>query len=133
MYKGNLYNSGLFNDASFNVYNADGSHKTIYNIVKTPGVLNNNSFYVSKYTLEGNVEWVTQLGPIQGAGFFGQVGKCIASDSKNNVYVTGYFADLSLNLYSVNNKKQPIILTNTTGSTGENNGFIAKYDENGIC
>ena len=114
----NVYVTGFFGDATFNIYNADGSlGKTLNNIGSGQDV------FTVKYNSNGYVQWAAQMGGIN----INDKGFGISNDSNNNVYVIGYFADASFYIYNADGS-----LGKTLNNTGSGRDvFTVKYDSNG--
>lgn len=75
---------------------------------------NFDDVFIAKYNGAGNLIWVKSAG-----GISGDFGLDIATDSNNNIYITGY--------YILSAKFGNITIT----STGANDVFLVKYDPNG--
>ena len=119
--KNNVYITGLFNDASFNIYNADGTiGKTLFNKDSN----RNYDVFTVKYNSSGTLLWATQMGTLKFA-----VGVGVSTDSKNNVYVTGIFTDEYFNIYNADGTIGKILLN--TGSNGNYDIFTVKYNSSG--
>jgi len=147
-FNNNVYNSGVFFDLSFNIYNPIISPNTsgntpsvaltLLNLNPTSGSPQNNAnCYLSKFNPSGDLQWAAQMGGTTANTntFTSAVG--IFTDTSNDVYLTGSFADVSFNLYNaitpgqtLNTSFAPIALYSTFDSSGATtfpNGYIAKY------
>jgi hypothetical protein len=113
---GNVFVTGYY-DAALTLYNTGGTTgATLTNASAT------NDVFIAKYTSAGAVVWATRIASVSS----GDVGQGIATDTSDNVFVTGYYYG-ALTLYNTGG---------TTGATlsstaGGNNCFIAKYSSAG--
>ncbi|PKR81057.1 hypothetical protein CW751_05590, partial [Brumimicrobium salinarum] len=81
--------------------------------------LGNNDAYLAKYDNDGNLVWVNQLG-----GTDRSAARDIALSANDQVYVTGYFkGTVDFNMGGT---------PNSVTSNGQNDVFIAQYDDNGV-
>ncbi len=102
---GNVYATGSFSDAAkFSGQNVSGS-----------GIF---EIYIAKYSPSGDLLWLKSAGSYQNDEGLG-----IATDSEENVYVTGYFSEICLFGQSPNSV--------TLVSGGRTDIFLAKYNSNG--
>jgi hypothetical protein len=120
---GNLYVTGFFSDTIFEVYNSDGTLSGIS--------LNNNGTnvpdaFIIKYNSNGFAQWGVVMG-----GTYSSFGSSISVDSFGNLYVTGYFADTTFELYNSDGTLSGISLNNT--GTNVPDAFIVKYNSNGFA
>jgi len=133
-FNNNVYLTGLFHDLSCNIYNANtnpANNSPAKILQKTSGILDPENFdaFVAKYDASGRVKWATKIGGTQNphAASFS-----ICSDLKNCVYLTGYFSELSLNIYDAHgNIKKTLTNTSGTGNPEYSDAFISKYDSHG--
>jgi hypothetical protein len=107
--KGNIYATGYFNGS----IDFDPSEKTA--ILNSKGGFD---IFLAKYDCKGDYLWSFNLG----AGN-NDVGQAITVDSKDNVYITGFFVD-TIDLDPSSSNAQFI-------SNGYTEIFLAKYDPNG--
>ena len=117
---GNVYVTGLFNDTSFNLYDASGVGTRKITLTNT-----NKEFtdaFIAQYDSSGHVQWAAKMG-----GLIDDEGLGISAIN-GNVYVTGFFQDQSFNLCDASGVgSNSIALT----SKGGLDGFIAQYDSSG--
>ena len=93
---GNSYVTGTFMDtATFGAYSLANNGA--------------NDIFVAKLDVNGNISWVTNAG-----GSYDEIGYGITLDDYDNIYITGYFAGLS------------IFGSNTLTSIGETDIYVAK-------
>jgi hypothetical protein len=110
-----LYLTGSFSDSSLSFY--DVSKNTSIKLINySQGGTNT---YISKYDLSGTPLWVSLIG-----GTVYDQSTSICTDDKY-IYLTGYFSNSSLVLYSASHK--PLFTLNNY-SQGGTNTFIAKYN-----
>lgn len=149
-FNNNVYNSGYFNDLSFNIYNPITSPNTsgslpsvaltLSNLYPTSNSPSNNNItcYLSKFNPSGNLQWAAQMGGTTPNINTNNSAIGIFTDTSNDVYLTGAFSDLSFNLYNaitpgqvLNPSSPPITLYSTFGSSSQVffiNGFVTKYN-----
>ncbi len=77
-----------------------------------------NDIFVAKYTASGDYVWANKMG-----GTSADIGRSLALDGSNNVYVTGYFQGTV--------DFDPSISTANLVSSGAHDGFVAKYASTG--
>jgi hypothetical protein len=125
----NIYVTGFFNTNTF--INSYSSISSGIILTDTFGELIGNGgqdAFITKYNSSGQVQWATNMG-----GILQDRGLGIASDSLNNIYVTGFFTNRTfINSYS--SISSGIILTDTFGELISNGGqdiFITKYNSSG--
>ena len=99
-----LYITGFFTDSAFSSLDSSLS-------VKARG---DKDIFLMKYNPAGELIWIEHAG---GPGFDSP--NAICEDSKQNIYIAGTFAETAL----FENSK--------VDALGHNDGFLAKYDENG--
>jgi hypothetical protein len=118
---GEYYITGYFSDSSLNFYDSSNNIDLSFNRVTT-----NEDIYLAKYNSNGKISWARQIG---GSGINSDRPVSIVTDNQN-VYITGYYKDLSLNFYNSNGGIDASLFReprqNTKGTT-----FIAKYRSNG--
>jgi hypothetical protein len=107
---GNVYITGSFNSTTINF-----DAITLTNAFN--GSNGSSDVFIAKFDVNGNVIWATNAG---GTNYEG--GAHIATDSNNNVYVTGYFTSPTITFGSK---------TLTNSGNGTSDIFIVKYDTNG--
>jgi hypothetical protein len=120
----NVYIIGNYSSpASIYVQNASGSGQTPSSITLPLG----NDTFIIKYNSSGIAQWATNIPRGTGAG----VG--LALDASNNVYASGYYSSLSsVTIRDASGNGQAastITLPSTTGT----DGYLVKYDSNGIA
>ena len=105
---------------------AIGKDKSIYTTGFFQGTLEglkskgNYDAFVAKYNTDQTIQWIHQLGSeYRNKNEVTEFGKFIVTDSHQDIYVTGLFYDQ----LEDKNKK--------TASTGKQDIFIVKYDQNG--
>jgi hypothetical protein len=131
---GNVYVTGYFNDTSLNIYDAS-AHKYIAGVASDLSLSNIGGGYdvfIVKYDTSGNYCWATQMGGFEISNDYGMG---ISTDHSGNVYVTGSFSDISLNIYDASAHKYAGVASDLSLSNIDNSGqdvFIVKYDTNGV-
>ena len=137
---GNVFNPGVFGknittDSQGNVY-IIGSYASnpliVYTIDNTSSAINisnagSQDTFVVKYDSAGNPQWARHIG-----GTLNDYGFSIATDSNNNIYVTGGYISTSVNVYSSTNNVD-ISFSILNSFIGNNDAFIVKYDTNGTA
>lgn len=98
---GNVYTAGFFN----------GSVDFEGHILTSEG---QNDLFIAKYDSDGGMIWVRQSG---GTGYDEAIS--VTTDASGNVYTTGHFENIV------------VFGSHTLTSTGNRDGFIAKYDSDG--
>lgn len=104
---GNIYVLGDYSSQSLNFNNG----------ISLSGDTGGDIF-IAKYNSIGECQWAQKISG-QGADAASQ----IKVDNSDNIYFTGYFSSSTLNFnngYTINN-------------SGSNDGFLAKYNSNGMC
>ena len=147
----NVYITGQYNNDSLTIYNTLTTSYTTENIVreiKNSSIIgiteavetyNNYDCFIIKYDSSGNYKWGTLIG---GSTTPFDNGYSLATDLNNNLYVTGPFNDVSLNIYDTTTdyNKVGIIKSKTNDYfqyeatfAGEINQdcFIIKYNSSG--
>jgi sugar lactone lactonase YvrE len=112
---GNVYVTGYYFSTTI-VYNANG---TVF------GSLANSNFvaaFVVKYNTSGTAQWATRI-----EGPESQEGVGIATDTSGNVYVTGYYVNLSVTFFNSDGTT-----FGTLANSGGNAAFVVKYDALGF-
>lgn len=116
-----LYITGQFLDESLTLYHYNEPSIVLIN----PTVNGTYNSFISKYDLNGKPVWGSVIGStLKTDGIYS-----VCAD-QNNLYVTGYFRDISLNLYH-SNSASTIVLYNNNTTDNYMNMFIAKYDIDG--
>jgi hypothetical protein len=137
---GDIFNPGVFGknittDSQGNVY-IIGSYASnpliVYAIDNTSSAINisnagSQDTFVVKYDSAGNPQWARHIG-----GTLNDYGFSIATDSNNNIYVTGGYISTSVNVYSSTNNVD-ISFSILNSFIGNNDAFIVKYDTNGTA
>ena len=125
----NVYVTGNFN-GDLNIYDAFNFKR---NSLNTDNI-NNYYDFLMKYDENGNFVWATKMGVCENADNMvaNSIINYIDVDKFNNIYVTGYFNDLTFKIYDTSDKLSKE-LTNTTGTFGPFNMFLIKYSPDGGC
>lgn len=106
---GNSYSAGIF-QGGYCYFPAD-----------TSNIVNGNSdFYLVKFTSAGNLVWWRQIGGNNSSNCSEGVASATI-DGNNDIYFTGSFCD------------QAFFGNNSQTTQGEEDGFLAKYDNSGNC
>ena len=99
----------------------------------------NGNGFIAKYNSDGYVQWGAQIGGATAQTNEETFLRDIAIDTSNNVYVSGQFRDVSLNIYDAITKGNggiastpAIVLKNVHPTLRQCEPFIAKYDQNGL-
>ena len=116
------YTTGFFTDTTLDIYNSDG---TLAKTLTNTGTDNTSDCFITKYNANGFLQWATQIG-----GTSNSEGLSISTDSNNNVFVTGYFRDTTLDIYNSDGTLAKT-LTNK-GTNRRSDCFITKYNANGF-
>lgn len=130
---GNVYITSQFsNSALINNFTSGGGGGpitlTAYRTLTTGG----NNVYIVKYNSSGIAQWATC---IAAASSFVEVNRCIATDSSNNVYFTGFFGSTATIKNFVSDTGGTITLESygTLITTGSDNAFVVKYNSSGTA
>ena len=108
---GNVYVTGLFNNTSFNLYDASGGgFKTLTNTNTNKSI----DAFIAQYDSSGRIQWAANMG-----GTLSDEGSGISADNSGNVYVTGYFQSPSFKLYSSIISTQETTQPSTSTTTQE--------------
>ncbi|OFX44628.1 MAG: hypothetical protein A2046_01215 [Bacteroidetes bacterium GWA2_30_7] len=110
---GNIYITGQFQGNNFDV---DLSGTVTASDLSSAG---SNDIFYAKYDNNGNYVWAYRIG-----GTGSDYGKSIALDGSNNVYITGWFSNVTVDF-------NPSGTTNDLTNSGGADIFYAKYDNNG--
>jgi hypothetical protein len=110
----NVYVTGQYGSTSLALYNINGTSTTLSN----SGL---SDVFIAKYSDTGYVKWANRI-----AGSSGDIGRSIAIDKTNNVYVTGFYGSTALTVYDISST-----IPTTLGNSGFNDIFIAKFNETG--
>jgi hypothetical protein len=117
-----LYITGQFLDSYLTLYHYNEASNIV---LMNPTINGTYNSFIAKYDLDGNPIWGSVVGStLRSDGIYG-----VCAD-KTNLYVTGYFRDISLNLYH-SNPASTIVLHNNNTTVNFMNMFIAKYDVDG--
>lgn len=117
---GNDYGEDIVSDKNGNVYVIGGFHSSTLTLNNNKSLSNIGSMdiFIAKYNSNGVCQWVEKI-----AGSSDDLGLGIALDSNSNILVTGYTNSSTLNF---NNNKSLI-------GSGQEDAFLAKYDNSGTC
>lgn len=85
------------------------------NLSNTSG---SDDIFLAKYDVNGNYQWAKQIG-----SGMSDIAYTIATDAVGNIYIGGWFGDVT--------DFNPGTATNNLTFSGGEDGFIAKYDNNG--
>lgn len=110
---GNIYITGQFQGNNFDV---DLSGTVTASDLTSAG---SNDIFYAKYDNNGNYVWAYRIG-----GTGSDYGNSIALDGSNNVYITGWFSNVTVDF-------DPSGSTNSLTNAGSTDIFYAKYDNNG--
>ncbi len=106
-------------DANGNVYVAgDFNNTLLLNYDKKLSNTGRMDVFIAKYNSDGELEWAKKI-----AGTTDEYANSISTDINGNVYVAGYYDSPKL---TFNNGK-------TLSNSGNWDGFIAKYNSDGVC
>jgi hypothetical protein len=117
---------------NINLYNASGNGQSMSSVTLGNSVSGTAVFLV-KYDMNGQVKWATCF-----EGTANDVAKGVVTDSQNNIYITGQYAQTPasgpLYLKDVNGNTQSASLVSLPVSVSATNYsvFLIKYDTNGI-
>jgi hypothetical protein len=114
----NLYVVGAYGSTTLGIYSTNNT--SLLFTLSSQG--SNDTFFV-KYDPTGLAQWARRLG-----GTGSDNGYSVVADNSNNLYVAGYYASTTLNIYGTNNSTVAFALS----LSGSNDGFIAKYDSSGV-
>ena len=114
---GNVYVTGSGGAATVTAFNSNG---TAFGTT-LPNSGGNDAFIV-KYDTDGSVQWIAKI-----ASTSGDIGYAIATDSSENVYVTGRGGSATVTAFNANGTAFGTTLANA----GLGDAFIVKYDTNG--
>jgi hypothetical protein len=128
---GAVYVTGLYTNTSVSVTLRDASGNTSSaSTIQLPITVAADMFFI-KYNSSGTVQWATCF-----SGSSNDGGRSIAIDSSNNAFVTGNYRTTSIVTLKdasgngqVNSTKT---LPNGSGNAANIQGFMIKYDSNGI-
>ena len=134
---GNVYIYGYSElTITINNYVSGGGGGTAININQY-GVLNppvgGETVFIIKYSSEGVAQWATNLSVITSFSDITINNNSISVDTSNNIYISGYYANtLTINSYANNTG---VISTTPYGTLSniDKDGFVAKYNTNGIA
>ena len=133
----NIYVSGVFSDVSMNIYGpttvSNPNPGIVLTLTNPSGLSQFMSGLVIKYDSSGNPQWANKVGPESDS--YTEL-RSTTSDINNNIYVSGLFSDVSMNIYgptTVSNPNPGIVLTltNPSGLIRAYSGFVIKYDSSG--
>ncbi len=114
---GNLYVIGSTTSGTLNVYGTDNT-----TVLFTMSLVGGTDCFLVKYNSAGLAQWIRRIG-----GTTTDVPTGIVVDSSDNVYVTGYYASATFNVYGTNNTT----IVYTLSNAGSNDIFLIKYDSTG--
>ena len=109
----NIYVTGSY-DAPITIYDTNGYGHT------TLGSSGNFDVFIVKYNNTGYAQWATRI-----SGIGTEIGNSIATDTSNNIYVTGGYTG-PITIYHTNG-----VGHTTLGNSGNNDVFIVKYSDTG--
>jgi hypothetical protein len=115
---GNSYIAGFYNSGTLTIFNSDGT---------TFGTLSNsgsNDCFIIKYNTNGTAQWAARM-----AGSASDLPLGVALDGSGNIYMTGECGSSTLTLFNSDGSSSGI----TVANSGGNDGFIVKYNNNGIA
>lgn len=102
---------------------------TIYNADNTSfGTLTNSGnidTFIVKYNPSGTAQWATYITGSGGS----QIGNSIATDTSENVYVTGVSSSSPISVYNANGLISSVSISND----GSNEAYIVKYNSSGTA
>ena len=133
----NIYVSGVFSDVSMNIYGpttvSNPNPGIVLTLTNPSGLSQFMSGLVIKYDSSGNPQWANKVGPESDS--YTEL-RSTTSDINNNIYVSGLFSDVSMNIYgptTVSNPNPGIVLTltNPSGLSRASSGLVIKYDSFG--
>jgi hypothetical protein len=109
-------------DANGNIYVAGKSKSSPLNFNNGISLTNTGYYdgYIAKYNSSGLCQWAEKI-----AGIYDDFARSITVDINGNIYIVGDFSSPTLNF---NNG-----ITLDNGNSITSDGFIAKYNEDGIC
>ena len=113
---GNVLVTGSYQNAGVAVYNVNGTIGVTLAISA-----GSTDCFVAKYSSAGVVLWAAQI-----AGTGEDSGYALATDSNDNVFVTGFYGSANMTLYNANGTS-----STTLQYTTSYNCFIAKYSSAG--
>lgn len=116
----NVYLTGWFSGENVN-FNPGGPEVRLS--TAAPGCFD---IFVAKYNSDGACQWARSSGSLGCAG--GSDGVSVAVDGNRNVYVTGFFKGTAEFL-----PRPPGLPVISLTSAGDDDVFVAKYDEGGTC
>jgi hypothetical protein len=128
---GNIYITGQYGSNSVTINDVSGVSGTTINVSKYGDLSNNSSddIFLAKYNSSGNVQWVTNIG-----GSSSEAVPFIATDSSNNIYITGQYASNPLTINDTSGVSGTTINVSKYGDLS-NNGFtdifLVKYNSLG--
>ena len=119
----NVYITGYNGVSGISFYSEGNNYGASFTLPAGPG----NGSFLAKYSNNGSVEWAARQ---DGAG--DDVGRGVATDSQNNVYMTGDFNG-SVSGISFYNQGYPNMIVFTLEKIGasDDSTFTSKYNSNG--
>ena len=119
----NIYVAGTIYSPQLTFYNSDGSIFTT--ITKS---LSNTDIFLVKYNTDGFGQWVTRIAN-SSSSTSNKIG--LATDSLNNVYISSFFLNLSLDVYNSDNSLYGTLPPPIVGNNKD--AFIVKYNSAGFA
>ena len=120
---GDVYVIGYTQSSTFSVYAANSS-----TVLFSTSLSGSTDAVVVKYNTDGTAQWIRRIG-----GTGADQGLGIATDSSNNVYVTGYLGAAGTVFATTAGTGGNLTGTNISiASGGSNEGFIVKYASDGL-
>ena len=116
----NVFMTGYNSLEGISFYNQGNNDDAIFTL---PGASGIGSF-LAKYSNSGIVDWAARQ---DGGGT--DIGRDVATDSQNNVYMTGQNGSPGISFYSAGNNDDAIVTLHGLSSHGS---FLAKYTNSGI-
>lgn len=118
---GNVYVTGVQGGGTLTITNSagNGTFATTYTTI------GGQDIFVVKFNTNGVAQWVTRIGGTAS----NDIGRSIALDSSDNVFVVGSFSG-NVNIYQQNGTTVWSTINSADGGGGSIDAFIIKYDTN---